>query len=244
VPEWQERERAVHVGAEVYYPVTDADPLEPARRLASALRDGRLRAAAAAAGRVARSPLAPARAAFRRVVLGRPASVGSSRPHLGLGGEQEPDANSRVTLSRERDALGMRRTRLEWRVSAATTRSFELFARALDAEWRRLGLATLDLDDVVFEGRERGEHGGYVDASHHMGTTRMGTDPRTSVVDADCRVHGVDNLFIGSSAVFPTGGASNPTFTMLALCLRMADGLKVELARSPGELPAEVAADA
>jgi choline dehydrogenase-like flavoprotein len=62
-----------------------------------------------------------------------------------------------------------------------------------------------------------------------MGTTRMGTDPRTSVVDAGCRVHGYDNLYIGSSSVFPTGGFSNPTLTILALCLHISDELKARL---------------
>jgi choline dehydrogenase-like flavoprotein len=68
-----------------------------------------------------------------------------------------------------------------------------------------------------------------VDANHHIGTTRMGTDPTISVVDANCRVHGYDNLYVGSSAVFPTGGFSNPTLTILALCLRIADEIKARL---------------
>ena len=64
------------------------------------------------------------------------------------------------------------------------------------------------------------------DASHHMGTTRMGADPHTSVVDPDCRVHGVNNLFIAGSSVFPTGGNANPTATILALAVRLADHIK------------------
>ena len=61
---------------------------------------------------------------------------------------------------------------------------------------------------------------------HHTGTTRMGTDPRTSVVDADCRVHGVSNLFMAGSSVFPTVGSANPTATICALAIRLADHLK------------------
>jgi len=68
------------------------------------------------------------------------------------------------------------------------------------------------------------------DQYHHMGTTRMHDSPRQGVVDRNCQVHGMSNLFIGSSAVFPTSARSNPTLTILALCLRMADRLKAVLA--------------
>jgi choline dehydrogenase-like flavoprotein len=61
---------------------------------------------------------------------------------------------------------------------------------------------------------------------HHMGTTRMGADPKTSVVDKDCRTHQVTNLYIAGSSVFPTAGDSNPTLTIVALAHRLADTLK------------------
>jgi choline dehydrogenase-like flavoprotein len=66
----------------------------------------------------------------------------------------------------------------------------------------------------------------YTDASHHIGTTRMSADPRLGVVDASTRVHGVANLFIAGSSVFPTAGSANPTLTIVALALRLADHLK------------------
>ena len=61
---------------------------------------------------------------------------------------------------------------------------------------------------------------------HHMGTTRMSDDPGSGVVDRDCRVHGVTNLYVAGSSVFPTGGYVTPTFTIVALALRMADHIK------------------
>ena len=67
------------------------------------------------------------------------------------------------------------------------------------------------------------------DHYHHIGTTRMDPDPRRGVVDTDCRVHGVRNLYIASSSVFPTGGFSNPTLTILALAMRLADHLATAL---------------
>jgi choline dehydrogenase-like flavoprotein len=66
----------------------------------------------------------------------------------------------------------------------------------------------------------------YTDASHHIGTARMSTDLRTGVVDAHCKVHGIDNLFIAGSAVFPTAGYANPTLTIVALAIRLAEHLK------------------
>ncbi len=61
---------------------------------------------------------------------------------------------------------------------------------------------------------------------HHMGTTRMSDDPKTGVVDADCRVHGLSNLYIAGSSVFPTSGYANPTLTIVALALRLGDELR------------------
>ena len=67
---------------------------------------------------------------------------------------------------------------------------------------------------------------------HFMGTTWMHDNPRNGVVDADCRVHGVPNLFIAGSSVFPTGGFANPTLTIVALALRLATHLESELQTS------------
>jgi len=90
-------------------------------------------------------------------------------------------------------------------------------------------LATL----VPFEdARERPLIGSY----HHLGTTRMSDDPHRGVVDRHCRVHGVENLSIAGGSVFPTGGISNPTLTILALAIRLGDRIKDRMAgRAAGE---------
>nr|MBA3324611.1 GMC family oxidoreductase [Paracoccaceae bacterium] len=64
-----------------------------------------------------------------------------------------------------------------------------------------------------------------VGGKHHMGTTRMADDPKRGVVDRDCRVHGLANLYIGGSSVFPSGGHANPTYTVVQLALRLGDHL-------------------
>jgi choline dehydrogenase-like flavoprotein len=76
------------------------------------------------------------------------------------------------------------------------------------------------------------------DASHHMGTTRMGRDPASSVVDAQGRVHSLANLYLAGASVFPTSGSANPTFTIVALSIRLAEHLRAELGSAPGAAPA------
>lgn len=127
--------------------------------------------------------------------------------------EQPPDADSRVTLSERRDALGLPVLRLDWRIQPAVTRAMEELCHLLGGVLSRTGLGRL----LPEAGEPR-----FTDASHHMGTTRMGVDPRRSVVDAQGRVHGVENLWIAGSSVFPSGGHANPTLTIVALALRQA----------------------
>jgi choline dehydrogenase-like flavoprotein len=181
---------------------------------------------------VAAHPGAVVRAAGRRYVLRRPALDPSTEPILVVGTEQLPSPDSRVLLSQERDPLGMPRTRLEWKIDERELAGCERFARITAAELKRLGLGDGTAAAEAFElpRDERLLSERVVDAGHHMGTTRMGESPRTGVVDDRCRFFGRPNLYVGSCSVFPTGGVANPTFTMLALCLRIADDL-AELAR-------------
>jgi choline dehydrogenase-like flavoprotein len=135
--------------------------------------------------------------------------------------EQSPISDSRVTLSDELDPIGMPRAALDWRISpdddVQMRRALVIFANALAASG--IGRAWIPGDTSRFVWRQ--EQGG-----HHMGTTRMGTDPAVSVVDADSRTHQVANLFVTGASVFTTGGDSNPTLTVVALAHRLADTLK------------------
>ena len=114
---------------------------------------------------------------------------------------------------------------IDWRLTPLVRETLVKFAGEVRAEFERVGLGRVNIHPWLAE-----EDGGWAermnDVYHHMGTARMHTDPRRGVVDADCRVHGVANLYVASSAVFPTGGHSNPTFTLLLLCFRLADRLK------------------
>ena len=133
--------------------------------------------------------------------------------------EQEPRAANRVTLSDRRDVFGYRLARVELSLSERDMRSVRTLHARLDAELRARGMGSLR-SPILSEGV--GEWPVANDAAHHMGSTRMGTDPKTSVVDPDCRVHGVSNLYVAGSSVFPTGGSANPTLTIVALAARLA----------------------
>jgi choline dehydrogenase-like flavoprotein len=145
---------------------------------------------------------------------------------LRVQGEQAPNRESRVTLGSRTDDLGIPVARVTWRIREEDLRSVEKSATVLDAVMRAQGIGSVewtarpDSRTLVV-----GNH-------HHLGTTRMHADPRQGVVDADSRVHSIDNLFVGGSSVFPTYGASNPTLTIVALALRLADKLNDVLHQS------------
>jgi choline dehydrogenase-like flavoprotein len=139
--------------------------------------------------------------------------------------EQVPNPNSRVTLAPERDRLGQNRVRLDWQLSAVDILSVIRTQQIIDAELRRARLGRL-YTQLRDETPPSDLHGGY----HHMGTTRMHIDPKKGVVDANCRVHSLSNLFIAGPSVFPTGGYANPTLTIVALAMRLADHIKQLLA--------------
>lgn len=136
--------------------------------------------------------------------------------------EQAPDPANRVALCEARDALGVPQARLEWRLNPLDTASITGWLEVLDRELRARGLGTVT---GPLEDWQSGITGG----PHHMGTTRMSANARCGVVDADCRVHSVENLYIAGSSVFATGGCVNPTFALVTLALRLADTLERRL---------------
>lgn len=154
---------------------------------------------------------------------------------LNLGNHSEPVPNpeSRVSLSSERDKLGLNRAQLDWRLSELDKINMRRFLEILAREVGRFGLGRVRIllnNDNSWpipppESPWTGPRGAY----HHMGTTRMSKDPQKGVVDENCRVHRMSNLFVAGSSVFPTSGYANPTLTIVALALRLADHMKSEM---------------
>ena len=144
---------------------------------------------------------------------------------LRVQAEQAPNPDSRVTLGTRRDRFGQPVARVDWRPAASDRASIRASQEVVDVALRAAGLGHVELmlgdedPPALLEGN-----------FHHLGTTRMHPDPANGVVDADCRVHGVRNLYVAGSSVFPTYGCSNPTLTVVALALRLADHLKKQLA--------------
>lgn len=136
--------------------------------------------------------------------------------------EQAPNRASCVTLSDATDAFGLRRLRVDWRTTdldvATVIRAYELLGDAV----ARSGAGTLrfDRESIAAEILLEGPIGG-----HHLGTTRMAAQPADGVVDPDCRVFGTANLYVAGGSVFPTSGQANPTLTIVALAIRLADHL-------------------
>jgi choline dehydrogenase-like flavoprotein len=127
--------------------------------------------------------------------------------------EQPPDPASRVTLTDQFDALGMPRIHLHWHIGEQVRDSVRRMQDLLAARLAAAGLGRLEPGSGEMT---------FTDASHHMGTTRMSASPVDGVVDTDCRVHGVRNLYVAGSSVFPSAGFANPTLSIVALSLRLA----------------------
>ena len=188
-----------------------------------------------------RRPLAPGTAGhLRNIVTGAGGLAGyaaataaarrggrAGRPEvlvLRAQSEQAPNPDSRITLGTRRDPLGLPVARIDWRMTADDRASIRVSQELVDAALRANGLGRVarmlgdEHPPTLFEGNY-----------HHLGATRMHTDPKQGVVDADARVHGVRNLYVAGSSVFPTYGCSNPTLTLVALALRLADHVAKQL---------------
>ncbi|HEY7462771.1 MAG TPA: GMC family oxidoreductase [Gemmatimonadota bacterium] len=166
--------------------------------------------------------------AYRRAFVGDDEPVDHVRVRTCV--ESVPNPESRVTLTGERDRLGRRAIRLDWKLDGLEMKSIRRAHELLDAGLRGAGLGRLE---VNLEPGASGWPPSMVAGRHHMGTTRMHRDPRQGVVDEHGRVHGLSNLFVTGSSVFPSTGYVNPTLTIVALALRLADHVKRVMASLP-----------
>ena len=139
--------------------------------------------------------------------------------------EQAPNRNSRITLGNARDRFGNRLLRLDWRAANVEIATLVWLQQRLGRLVECLDAGSLDTTPGDLHESD------YTDAAHHMGGTRMSTDRQFGVVDSNLMVHGVKNLFVCGSSVFPTGGSANPTWTIVALAVRLSEYLDSTLRR-------------
>ncbi|MCO7220222.1 GMC oxidoreductase [Klenkia sp. PcliD-1-E] len=222
-PDAQEAERLLDANAVVVHEHDDA-AMDAARRLVGGLRRRSLPAGWPADVRASVGAVGPLlRAAYRRRFRGLSAGRPATRTVLQVWLEQEPDANSRLRLGAGLDPLGLPVAEVDWRVGPAELRTSRVLARWVAEDLQAHGLATVtELPAMTDDEAWRAT---VVDAYHPSGTTRMSSSPVDGVVDADGRVHGVERLFVAGSSVFPVAGYANPTLTIVALALRLADHL-------------------
>jgi choline dehydrogenase-like flavoprotein len=165
----------------------------------------------------------------RAHVYRTPQMQDDERPRVGLFMEQAPNPESRVLLSDTVDALGLRRVRLDWQLTELDWKTYRITASLLAAEFERIGAGRL-IAPIEQAARDREP---VLHSNHHLGTTRMSEKTEDGVVDRDCRVHDLSNLYIIGGSVFPTVSWANPTFTLMALTLRLADHLRNTIVPSP-----------
>ena len=222
-PEAQREAQVLNVGGTIYS-VSDADAtLTELKAAAKAVLRGRFGELTGARFRalVGNAPLL-ARQTYRFAVEHRAYHPASAEMRLRVHCEQQPNSASFITLADERDALGLLRARLCWQISPLELRTIQRFVEVA-------GAALAEVAEVVPHPDLFGEHDRFLehceDSYHHMGGMRMHPSPGGGVVDTELRLHGTQNAYVCSSAVFPTSGFSNPTHTILALAVRLASHL-------------------
>lgn len=198
-----------------------SDGVRSAATLVRALRRRPLPAGLAGYAKTALRGLPDVARARSRAVRGFQPDVVALR----VQAEQGPNPDSRVLLDDARDSFGLPRARIDWRITERDRWSIRRVQEILDDELRSRGLGRVE--------QKLGDESPamlFLGSYHQMGTTRMHESPRQGVVDQNCQVHGVENLFVAGGSVFPTSGFANPTLTIVALALRLADHLKERLA--------------
>jgi choline dehydrogenase-like flavoprotein len=224
----QRRHGLLNASASLYFMPGETSAWEAAKRLRGAMR-GANALAVRDVGHVAQGVFTAWPQLWGRFVSGAPSIARGGAAQILVDLEQMPSRDSRLSLSQSRDALGIRRLVVDWRLSSAERRTSRFFADAIAAEIVRLGLGEPRLPLWLHDDAAAGPpalSGNY----HFIGAARMAASTADGVVDADARVFGQDNLFVTGSAIFPTGGHANPTLTILALAIRLADHLKHKLA--------------
>jgi choline dehydrogenase-like flavoprotein len=139
--------------------------------------------------------------------------------------EQAPNPLSRITIDKETDSLGVPRAILDWQLTSLEKKSFRKLVETIGIQVGIAGIGRVRMHEWLWNENDHSWPSFLAGGWHHMGTTRMNASPKEGVVDENCRVHGIHNLYVAGSSCFPTGGSANPTLTLVALTLRLSDHL-------------------
>ncbi|MBN9008481.1 MAG: GMC family oxidoreductase [Rhizobiales bacterium] len=220
------RHRILNASAWLQYSASEDSPWAAARRLRDAVRTRRFSISAFKdTAKIFSNAGNTISGAFKKYVSAFELIIPNPRIDVIINLEQEPDRESRIRLTDEVDAIGLRQASVDWRISELERKTARVFAEALARVFDHLKLGTPEFPDWLSSTNPlRGSDlaGNY----HFIGATRMGESARDGVVDANCRAYGVNNLFFAGASVFPTAGHANPTLTIIALAVRLSDHLR------------------
>ena len=223
VREEQQRHGTLNVAALMFFH-SDSDRVgAELKSTAKSLLRGRGASGRELARLVRHAPLL-ARQSWRYAVDKRAYVPPDARMELGVHCEQPPDGASQVHLSSERDKLGMLRTKMDWQVSDLEVRSIRVCTEKAAVALKNIAEVTIDPDLLGEPEAFKSKCG---DGYHHMGGMRMARSATDGVVDTNLKLHGIENGYVCSGAVFPCSGFSNPTHTVIALAVRLAQRLAV-----------------
>jgi choline dehydrogenase-like flavoprotein len=220
--ETQRKWRLLQVNNAIIFQSNRNEALSRGRTVGKSLLRGRMQLRSLADLFTAGSGIA--RVAWRTLVQHRGFNFDDLGARLGMQLEQQPDPDSRVTLTDSVDAMGLRRARIDWRIGMPEVETAAMATEIYKRSFEAAGVAKLKIDaDVAARSPDLIDR--MNDQAHHNGTLRMGISPRDGVVDKNLKTFGTSNFYVCGSSVFPTGSSSNPTHTLLALGLRLADRL-------------------
>lgn len=230
-PEVQAKEQLLNAAAFLLPTAAQDDPWTALKRLKPVIKQKKLtKSVIQDALTVLSHPLEMLHGIYRVLVKHRPPIEKNESVIIYSLVEQMPDRESRVTLSDQRDSLGMPLSKLNWKVSDLERQTVQRLAHLICQEFQRLGLPQPTLAEWI--NHPENWQSAFMDRAHPIGTTRMSKNPKEGVVDFNGQVHGVEGLFIAGSSVFPTAGHANPTLMIVALSIRLADWLKANSLKS------------
>ena len=218
-------QKILHASAQIVFSKRETGILENAKNILNAIKKKRLPSVSDVKLLLNPSKFSTILKAAYRWRIQHRGSSNKGPIWLEIHSEQEPSFASCIKLGDSKDALGMPRICLDWNISDLTIETIKKTAKLVQKEFNNSKIGKVVLEPWVLE-EERRSLRWVRDVYHQSGGLKMGDNEQSGVVDRDCKVFGVKNLYVASSAVFPTSSFSNPTMTTIALAIRICETVK------------------